>query len=94
MAAASRVLASSLGPDGQTATLTLNYDDVTLLVSSIVLDNPSSANCIVHVVNKNGKTKFDQAFGTGTTTLDLTGAVTTLTTDITFPSGWEIGMGF
>lgn len=94
MAAASRVLATSLGPDGQVATLTLNYDDVTLLVANITLNNPSSANCIVHVVNKNGKTKFDQAFGTGSTILDLTGAITTLTTDLTFPSGWEIGMGF
>lgn len=94
MAAASRVLATSVGPDGKLATLTLNYDDVTLLVSSITVNNLSSASCLVHVVNKNGKTKFEGPEPTGLTTLDLSGALTTLTSDLTFQSGWEIGLGF
>lgn len=94
MAAASRVLATSLGPDGQSATITLNYDDVTLVIASVVVNNLSSTQCLVHVVNRGGATTFDQPCPTGVTTLSLQGLGQKLTSDLTFPSGWEIGLGF
>ena len=94
MAAASRILASSLGPDGKQATLTLNYDDVSLNVTSIVINNGSAAECNVHVVNRGGNTVFDQAYPTGVTTLNLNSVNVKLTSNLTFPNGWEIGLGF